>query len=62
MKVVKARTRNEIARLREAAYLGAWPAHKQFEAMQDRDAGRPAKWNAMQTDFAAIRTALPYPT
>ncbi|MCW2242814.1 hypothetical protein [Azospirillum canadense] len=62
MKIVKTRTRDEIAALREAAYLAAWPAHKQQEAMQDALLrNKPEKLERMTADFAAIRDRLPYP-
>ncbi len=62
MKVVKARTRAEIAALREAAYLAAWPAHKQQEAAQDALLRETTtKLDRMTADFAAIRARFPYP-
>lgn len=61
MKITKLRPRDEVAALRRAAYLQAWPLSRQFEAMQDRDNGRPEKWQAMMADFARIRQDLPYP-
>lgn len=62
MKVEASRDNAEIARFRQAAYLKSWPLSRQFEAMQDRDNGRPEKWQAMMADFARIRQELPYPS
>lgn len=62
MKIVKTRTRAEIAALREAAYLAAWPAHKQQEALQDSLLRNDTeKRDRMLADFAAIRARYPYP-
>lgn len=61
MKVTATRTRDEIARLRQQAYLAAWPAARQLEAQQDMLNGTPAKWERMRADFSAIRTLYPYP-
>lgn len=61
MKIVKTRTREEIARLRERRYLALWPAAQQLEALHDAQNGRPGKLARMQADFAAIREELPYP-
>lgn len=54
-------TRDEIAAERQRRYLDLWPLEAQAEAMQDALGGRPAKLAQMQDDFAAIRSALPYP-
>lgn len=61
MRIEKTRTREEIANFRRQEYLRRWPLSRQFEAMQDRDNGRPEKWQAMMADFARIRQDLPYP-
>lgn len=61
MKVVNTRTREEIARLRQKAYLERWPAAQQLEALQDKQNGDATKWERMQADFAAIRALYPYP-
>lgn len=61
MKVTATRTRDEIARLRQQAYLTAWPAARQLEAQQDMLNGDPAKWERMRADFSAIRALYPYP-
>lgn len=61
MRIEKTRTREEIANFRRREYLTRWPLSRQFEAMQDRDNGRPEKWQAMMADFARIRQDLPYP-
>ena len=62
MKIVKARTRAEVAALREAAYLAAWPIHRQLEAQQDVELrGDTTKRDRMVADFAAIRARYPYP-
>lgn len=61
MKIEPVRSKEEISRFRQAEYLRRWPLFRQFEAMQDRDNGRPEKWQAMMADFARIRQELPYP-
>ncbi|WP_042445197.1 hypothetical protein [Azospirillum sp. B510] len=61
MNVTRSRTRDEIAKLRERAYLAAWPAAQQLEAQQDKLDGNPAKWERMRADFSAIRALYPYP-
>ncbi|QCN96674.1 hypothetical protein D3093_15140 (plasmid) [Azospirillum argentinense] len=62
MRTVKIRTRAEIAALREAAYLAAWPVHRQMEAQQDVELrADPTKRDRMLADFAAIRARFPYP-
>ncbi len=61
MKIAKVRDRGEIATLRQAAYLKAWPTAQQLEAQMDRVNGNPAKWTRMQADFAAIRSVYPWP-
>ncbi|MBK3798648.1 hypothetical protein GAY33_05280 [Azospirillum brasilense] len=62
MRVVKSRSRAEIAALREAAYLAAWPAHKQQEALQDSVLrGDSTKLTQMVADFAEIRARFPNP-
>lgn len=62
MRTVKIRTRAEIAALREAAYLTAWPVHRQLEAQQDAELrADPTKRDRMLADFAAIRARYPYP-
>lgn len=62
MKITRTRSRAEIAALREAAYLAAWPAHKQQEALQDSLLRNdPTKLNRMTADFAEIRARFPYP-
>ncbi|WP_377806452.1 hypothetical protein ABNQ38_07235 (plasmid) [Azospirillum sp. A29] len=60
MKVTNVRTRDEIAKLRQQAYLAAWPAARQLEAQQDMLNGNPAKWERMRADFSAIRALYPY--
>ncbi|WP_431854318.1 hypothetical protein [Azospirillum sp.] len=60
MKILKTRTREEIARLRERRYLTLWPAAQQLEALNDARNGQPEKLERMQADFAAIREELPY--
>ena len=54
------RAQREIAkadtRLQEA-YLQAWPAAKQLEAMQDKLNGETAKFIKMNADFAAIKNS-----
>ncbi len=61
MKVTVTRSREEMAVLREQAYLRAWPLPRQQEAVMDKLQGRPEKWDAMQGDFALIRSSYPYP-
>lgn len=61
MKVTATRTHDEIARLRQQAYLAAWPTARQLEAQQDMLNGTPAKWERMHADFSAIRALYPYP-
>ncbi|MBB3267577.1 hypothetical protein FHW79_005238 [Azospirillum sp. OGB3] len=62
MRTVKIRTRAEIAALREAAFLAAWPVHRQLEAQQDAELrADPTKRDRMLADFAAIRARYPYP-
>jgi hypothetical protein len=61
MKVTATRTRDEIAKLRQQAYLAAWPAARQLEAQQDMLNNNPAKWERMHADFSAIRALYPYP-
>ena len=62
MKIARSRTRAEIAALREAAYLAAWPVHRQLEAQQAAELrGDPTKRDRMLADFAAIRARYPYP-
>lgn len=46
---------------RREAYMAAWPAHAQLEALTDAAAGRPEKLARMQADFAAIKAANPKP-
>ena len=60
MNVTRSRTRDEIAKLRQQAYLAAWPAARQLEAQQDMVNGNPAKWERMRADFSAIRALYPY--
>ncbi|CAO3459809.1 hypothetical protein [Azospirillum argentinense] len=61
MRIVKTRGRDEIRRLREAAYLELWPPAQQLEALQDAANGQPDKKACMEADFAAIKERLPYP-
>ncbi len=62
MRIVKTRTRAEVAALREAAFLAAWPVHRQLEAQQDVELRNdPNKRDRMLADFAAIRARYPYP-
>ena len=60
MNVTRSRTRDEIAKLRQQAYLAAWPAARQLEAQQDMLNGNSAKWERMRADFSAIRALYPY--
>ena len=61
MKIANIRTREEVAKLREAAYLKAWPAAQQLEAIHDAANGRPEKKARMEADFALIRQRFPFP-
>ena len=61
MKIANARSRAEIVKLRETAYLKAWPAAQQLEALQDAANGRPEKKLRMEEDFARIRLLYPWP-